>query len=133
MLPVAAAGLALRGQTGTDVMGKAADGQGLFKSYCASCHGPVGKGDGPVAKSIKPPPSDLTVLARRNDGTFPADQVRKIIDGRDRAAPHGTQMPVWGDAFTRTTSDADEQSVRRRIESLVKYLESLQVKDPAGP
>jgi hypothetical protein len=35
-------------------------------------------------------------------------------------------MPVWGDAFSKTTSDSDEASIKARITALVTYLESLQ-------
>ncbi|HXW57225.1 MAG TPA: cytochrome c [Candidatus Cybelea sp.] len=31
----------------------AQDGAALFKSKCASCHGPSGKGDTPVGKALK--------------------------------------------------------------------------------
>jgi mono/diheme cytochrome c family protein len=33
------------------------DGRGLFQIYCVVCHGPSGKGDGPLAGKI-PPPAD---------------------------------------------------------------------------
>ena len=46
-------------------------GEDSFMFYCASCHGPSGKGDGPVARSLKTRPADLTVLTKRNGGTFP--------------------------------------------------------------
>jgi hypothetical protein len=40
---------------------------------------------------------DLTLLARRHGGTFPEDEVRKIIDGRTTLPPHGSrEMSVWG-------------------------------------
>jgi len=120
------------GQIVATVQGKA-EGNGLFKSYCSSCHGALGKGDGPVAVSLKPPPSDLTQLSLRNKGTFPADDIRKIIDGRKRSKPHGTQMPAWGDAFSRTTQDTDEASVTRRIDALVAFIESIQVSDSKTP
>jgi mono/diheme cytochrome c family protein len=32
-------------------------GKWLFETYCAVCHGVSGKGDGPVASKIPPPPS----------------------------------------------------------------------------
>lgn len=35
-------------------------GAKLFKRTCAPCHGKEGKGDGPAAAGIKPPPRDLT-------------------------------------------------------------------------
>lgn len=34
-----------------------------FKSYCAACHGPKGKGNGPAAVALDPRPADLTKTA----------------------------------------------------------------------
>src|SRR3989338_6874256 len=41
--------------------GDAAAGKAHFDKLCVSCHGAGGKGDGPVASALKPPPSNLTV------------------------------------------------------------------------
>ena len=41
-------------------------GKAEYHSSCASCHGIDGKGNGPVSADLKVPPSDLTVLARKN-------------------------------------------------------------------
>ena len=35
-------------------------GKAIYKVYCASCHGDSGKGDGPAAGVLKPPPRDHT-------------------------------------------------------------------------
>jgi putative copper export protein/mono/diheme cytochrome c family protein len=37
-----------------------AAGRTLFAAHCAACHGEEGRGDGPAAKGLDPPPSDLT-------------------------------------------------------------------------
>jgi mono/diheme cytochrome c family protein len=101
-------------------------GKSLFSTYCASCHGATAKGDGPFAASLRKRPSDLTQLAKLNAGTFPAEAVAKSIDGREMAVAHGADMPVWGDAFSRTREDSDPESVRLKIKSIVQYIESLQ-------
>lgn len=101
-------------------------GKSLYTTYCASCHGASAKGDGPFAASLRKRPSDLTQLAKQNQGVFPADDVAKSIDGRDSAVSHGSDMPIWGDAFSRTKEDNDPESVRRKIRGIVQYLESLQ-------
>src|SRR6516164_11583378 len=41
-------------------------GAEMFKQYCAVCHGPTGKGDGPAASALKQPPADLASLAKRH-------------------------------------------------------------------
>jgi mono/diheme cytochrome c family protein len=109
-------------------------GEPLFTTYCATCHGTSAKGDGPFAASLRKRPPDLTQLAKLNDGKFPAERVTKAIDGRDADKPHGpSDMPVWGDAFSRTTHDSDPESVRQKIEAIVKYLESLQERPTVEP
>jgi mono/diheme cytochrome c family protein len=35
-------------------------GHGIYKTYCAPCHGESGRGDGPGAGVMKPPPRDHT-------------------------------------------------------------------------
>jgi mono/diheme cytochrome c family protein len=110
-----------------DARAQAEDGGALFKTYCASCHGANGRGTGPVAIFLRVPPADLTQIARRNKGAFPADQVYRIIDGRQSVKTHGdSQMPVWGDAFSKSLAGADEKAVSARIRALVAFLESIQ-------
>ena len=53
------------------VPSKPESGQQMYKDYCAACHGPTGKGDGPAVEFLKAPPSDLTTMAKRNNGKFP--------------------------------------------------------------
>lgn len=57
----------------------------MFTSYCAACHGPAGKGDGPAASELKAAPADLTQLAKNNNGKFPADHMHSILDFGTRA------------------------------------------------
>jgi len=105
----------------------AAMGSYLFRTYCASCHGTSAQGDGPMANSLRRRPSNLTEIAKRNKGSYPTDLVYRIIDGRQNLGSHGgPDMPVWGDAFMRTSEGADEASVRYRIEALVAYLATVQ-------
>jgi mono/diheme cytochrome c family protein len=100
-------------------------GRDSFRLYCAACHGDDARGNGPVASSLRTPPPDLTLMARRNNGAFPRDRVREFITGTQRMIPaHGTvEMPVWGPMFGVFESDA---RVRERIANLVEYIEGLQ-------
>lgn len=104
-------------------------GQSLYKAYCVSCHGTAGMGDGAVAASLKVEVPDLTRIAARRSGIFPAEQVRRIIDGRTMIPPHGTrEMPVWGTSF-RLAAAGDQLSEQRAnslVGLLVEYLRSLQ-------
>jgi mono/diheme cytochrome c family protein len=103
-------------------------GPNLYKAYCAVCHGPNAKGDGPMAMVLKTAPSDLTRISSRNGGMFPLAKVRQIIAGEEpRAAGHGTrQMPIWGPIFSQVAWDQDLGRVR--VDNLARYLESLQGK-----
>ena len=67
-------------------------GGDLFAFYCTTCHGRKGTGDGPVAAALKSPPPDLTLLARRNGGTFPRQRVEAFVtNGGDVLSPaHGS-------------------------------------------
>ena len=103
-----------------------ASGAGMYKAYCASCHGLDGKGKGPAAAAMKIPPADLTTLARRNGGKFPEIRVFQSVEGEAGLAAHGSrEMPVWGTAF-RTMGGSDEASVKLRVRNLTRYVESLQ-------
>ncbi|HET8823864.1 MAG TPA: cytochrome c, partial [Terriglobales bacterium] len=75
----------------------AASGKEMYKSYCASCHGEIGKGNGPAAEALKTPPSDLTQLSKNNSGKFPTERVISILRGQATVTAHGNRdMPVWG-------------------------------------
>jgi mono/diheme cytochrome c family protein len=105
-------------------------GSQLFRTYCASCHGTSALGDGPLASSMRRKPANLTEIARRNKGVYPGALVFRIIDGRTPVSGHGgPDMPVWGDAFSRSSETTDEASVTRRIQALVDFLETIQARD----
>jgi mono/diheme cytochrome c family protein len=106
----------------------AASGKKMFQAYCASCHGADAKGDGPAASALKNAPADLTMLAKTNDGKYPAMKVTAVLRGQANLAAHGSQeMPVWGPVFWHM-SGGHEAEVQQRIANLNHYIESLQVK-----
>ena len=101
-------------------------GARTYRLYCQSCHGPEGRGDGPLAVDLKHSPPDLTLLAQRADGWFPAFEVRRKIEGRDPVATHGpSEMPVWGLTF-ELRGDADASQVEQRLDDLVEWIRGLQ-------
>jgi mono/diheme cytochrome c family protein len=101
-------------------------GASLFRTYCASCHGPDARGAGPVTAQLRQMPPSLTTFALRNGGLFPSERVRRIIDGRDVPAHGSYEMPVWGDAFRRTREGLSDTAVSARIDAIVRYLEAIQ-------
>jgi len=107
-------------------------GAELYKRFCASCHGDQARGDGPVAKSFKIEVPDLTRIAHRHGDVFPAEQVRKIIDGRKTLSPHGSrEMPVWGFEFQLEYQNAGYPDAQHRTDDLIarltEYLRTIQV------
>ena len=105
--------------------GKALLGKNLYRSYCATCHGANGEGDGPLAEVLTVPPGNLTLISAMNGGEFPVERTRKIIDGREKVRGHGTaDMPAWGDAFMAVSES--EEDVAEKIDELVHYLLSIQ-------
>lgn len=77
-----------------------AAGQKVFNTYCATCHGPKGKGDGPAAVALNPKPLDFSVGAFKYDpngnGTKgDIEDIKAIV--HDGAAKHGGSplMTPW--------------------------------------
>ena len=124
LLMVAAAGASphpLRSVPPADTV--APDAAHLYSTYCAACHGANAKGDGPAAVALKVMPPDLTRIAARNGGRFPAERVRQIVLGQGPAAHGDRTMPVWGDVLARKEAGSDPQAL---VDALVKYLDGLQ-------
>jgi mono/diheme cytochrome c family protein len=120
-------------------------GKSEFRSSCASCHGADARGKGPVSGQLKAQPPDLTMLARNNNGVFPADAVYKTIDGSQSVPTHGTrEMPIWGERFNPIVDlphsvdpsywklagpeQSPEVVVRARILAVIDYLSRVQQK-----
>lgn len=123
-------------------------GKADYLSYCASCHGVDGKGNGPLAPTLKIAPSDLTVITKNNKGNFPYTLLRKTIESRELglARAHGPrEMPVWGPVFAQepegpmpggasgayygvSAMQCEHLAARVRIMNIVDYIESIQEK-----
>lgn len=122
-------------EAGTETPLRLSLGGNDFQTYCASCHGEDGRGNGPVAEFLAITPADLTKLSRNNGGIFPAERLAQVIDGRHEVKIHGPRdMPVWGDWFDAEAeapglrASEREIVVHERIAALVAYLKTIQVK-----
>jgi mono/diheme cytochrome c family protein len=111
-------------QTVTDA--ELARGRALFNNHCASCHGSTGVGNGPLATAMRRTPPDITALALLNGGIFPAERIRRIVDGRAVEAHGDREMPVWGDVFKMSTAAPGDDAASARIAAILKYLASIQ-------
>lgn len=100
-----------------------------YLRYCSACHGETGKGDGVVSGLMKPRPTDLTVLAKANNGDLPYGQLIHVIDGRQTIRAHGDpNMPVWGEVFKAEdgVTLAEEAKVRGQLLLIIEYLGAIQ-------
>ena len=86
----AAAAAAVNSEAGTQV----------FKTYCSTCHGATGKGDGAAAAALNPKPANFASGAFKydangNGATGDIDDIKAIV--HDGAAKHGGSplMAPW--------------------------------------
>ncbi|HSE60420.1 MAG TPA: cytochrome c [Nitrospiraceae bacterium] len=68
--------------------GDAAKGKSIYQAKCVTCHGPQGKGDGPVGKALKPPAGDFTSAESKKKSEA---ELQKIIEN---GVPK-TAMVAW--------------------------------------
>jgi len=106
-------------------------GQAQYMENCAGCHGADAKGAGPLSAKLKTKPVDLTLLAKRNHGSFDSAAVYQMIDGRNtRATHHGAEMPIWGCRHepptvpAATTLSKNRRKIPKRVVSAMKRRES---------
>jgi high-affinity iron transporter len=71
-----------------------ANGERLFRENCVSCHGALGKGDGPAADTLNPQPRDFTDPEHLQ--AYPPYQFFQAIS----FGVEGTAMPAFAEAFT---------------------------------
>ena len=73
-------------------------GGALYKKHCVACHGETGKGDGPAAGVMKPPPRDHTDRAYMR--TLSDEEIGKIIKmgGAIKGKPLMPSHPQFKDA-----------------------------------
>ncbi len=108
-----------------------ASGKQDFMKHCAPCHGANGRGHGPEVNLIPDlHPPDLTVLAMKNGGVFPAKKIADTIDGRKSIPSHKRfDMPFWGVNFQqegKEFSPRSEALAKARIAALVGYIRTIQ-------
>ena len=121
-----------------------ARGAALYAEQCASCHGAAGKGDGPNAKGLEPPPIAFTDLARaRERSLFGLYQViGQGLDGTAMASfAHLPSEDRWSLAFyvgtlaySREAARAGEQAWRAgpHMRGVVPDLQVLTQTTPAS-
>jgi mono/diheme cytochrome c family protein len=87
--------------------GDARKGKSVYEKSCLVCHGPQGRGDGPVGKTINPPAADFTSAASKKKTD--AELLAVIENGRPPTA-----MVGWKGQL----SEAEIQDVLAYVKSL---------------
>jgi mono/diheme cytochrome c family protein len=110
--------------------GKGGPGRILYLTYCQSCHGLAGQGDGPAAASLRAQLPDLSRLWEYYGTPLDRERLVEYIDGRWLVGAHGPrEMPVWGREFYEDAPPMTpnlEGAKRHLIGVLADYLETLQ-------
>lgn len=73
-----------------------------FQSDCSSCHGDLGRGDGPLAQQLNPAPTDFTDITRANNRSILGlyDALSDGIEGTAMPSfKHLTERERWSLAF----------------------------------
>jgi mono/diheme cytochrome c family protein len=99
----------------------AAAGKAKYDMFCASCHGPAGKGDGPVGATLNPKPRDFSVgdfkFDTDGDGKRGTDaDLKNVVKNGGGAYGGSAMMAPWG----ATLSAADLDNVVAFVRSLKK-------------
>ncbi len=98
-------------------------GEEEYFRYCSVCHGVGGKGDGPLAANLTPPPADLTRIKMKHGG-FSLQRIADIIQNGGDLKGHGSsEMPAWGEVFRDQVEPVMASAL---IFELALYLESIQ-------
>ena len=101
-------------------------GRAVYEQNCATCHGKRGKGDAPGASTMKPPPTDLTMLTRRH-GAFPAERVEATLKGTDQTKAHTPGMTAWKALFL-ADANGNEATADAHVKEVIAFIASLQAK-----
>ncbi len=75
-------------------------GEEIYNSFCVTCHGAEGKGDGPGAEALEPKPANLadgTMMHELSDGYL----FWRISKGGGME-PFHSAMPIWETSLTET-------------------------------
>ena len=103
LVPVPAEYAGLTNPLGSEA---ADEGAEVFRTNCATCHGPQGHGDGPAGQALDPRPRNLAEIQARAGDDF--------LFWRIHAGKPGTSMVAWKGILT------DEQ-----IWQLVSFIRTL--------
>jgi mono/diheme cytochrome c family protein len=85
------------GKQTTARAGDLAAGKASFNTFCVSCHGDSGKGDGSAGATLRTKPRDFTNCADMTP--MPDDMLFEVIKNGGVPSHLSSEMPAWKDAF----------------------------------
>lgn len=89
-------------------------GKQTFVTYCATCHGENGDGQGPVGKTLNPPPRDFTTGDFKFGGSD--QEILDVISNGAASKGGSPLMAPWGAVIP----EADRKALVKFIRSLKK-------------
>ena len=95
------------------------EGQKLYMTYCSSCHGDKGRGDGAAGKALPVKPADHTDGKLIN--SFSDEFLINIISKGGAAVGKSSFMPAWGGVLK------DKQ-----LQDLLAYIRSIAIPPKAS-
>lgn len=99
--------------------GNAAAGKKLFDTYCWTCHGKDGKGDGPAGAALNPPPQNFVKADFRLDPNKDGKKgetadLEMVIKNGAGAYGGNPAMAPWGSQFSK-----------QQIQDLIAYIRTF--------
>jgi Cytochrome c len=109
---------------------RSVDGAVLYQAYCASCHGPTGRGDGPAAHALTTPVPDLTQYSQSHSGDCLLSVLGELQAGHrlpaePKVSEQDLDMPSWGPIF-RSLSSANPEMAYLRLTNVSRHVASIQ-------
>ncbi|MCP4004768.1 MAG: cytochrome c [bacterium] len=89
-------------------------GKQVYATFCATCHGPEGDGQGMVGKTLQPPPRDFTTGDFKYGGSD--KEIFDLISNGAASKGGSPLMAPWGGVIP----EADRHALVKVINSFIK-------------
>ena len=90
-----------------------AKGQEIYTTFCATCHGPTGLGDGVAAAALDPKPRDLSSAAILE--TYTDEYLVNVITNGGAAVGKSPMMTAWAGIISPEDIDNVVAHIRQNL------------------
>ena len=90
-----------------------AKGKQVYDTYCATCHGPTGLGDGIAAAALDPKPRDLSSAAILE--TYTDEYLVNVITNGGAAVGKSPMMTAWSGIISPANIDNVVAHIRQNL------------------